>query len=257
MNAPEGGVICWVGTCTDIQYQKQAEEALRKANRELEEFAYVASHDLQEPLRMVSVYTHLLRKGLGADADATLIHYAGVVLQCVSRMEALIHDILEFSRVAHSEEPSGEKADLAASFTEALLVLKNRIEEKGAVISAPQRLPVVRGETQHLTHVFQNLLSNALKYSKKEEPPAIEILSRRDGDNWIISVADNGIGFDQQYAARIFGLFKRLHKTEYPGTGLGLAICQRIVERYGGRMWAEGHSGEGAVFSFALPCADD
>jgi PAS domain S-box-containing protein len=257
MNAPEGGVICWVGTCTDIQYQKQAEDALRKANRELEEFAYVASHDLQEPLRMVSVYTHLLRKGLGADADATLIHYAGVVLQCVSRMEALIHDILEFSRVAHSEEPSGEKADLAASFTEALLVLKNRIEEKGAVISAPQRLPVVRGETQHLTHVFQNLLSNALKYSKKEEPPAIEILSRRDGDNWIISVADNGIGFDQQYAARIFGLFKRLHKTEYPGTGLGLAICQRIVERYGGRMWAEGHSGEGAVFSFALPCADD
>jgi signal transduction histidine kinase len=115
----------------------------------------------------------------------------------------------------------------------------------------------VRGETRHLTHVFQNLLSNALKYSKQEGQTAIQISSRREGGDWIVSVSDNGIGFDQQYAARIFGLFKRLHKTEYPGTGLGLAICQRIVERYGGRMWAEGQAGKGATFSFALPCADD
>ena len=256
MPASEHAVLCWVGTCTDIHEQKQAEVALRTANRELEEFAYVASHDLQEPLRMVSVYTHLILKGL-AGAEPTLSHYATVVLQCVTRMEALIHDVLEFSRIAHNDEQPFETADLAASFSEALSVLKNRIEEKGAKVSATPFLPVVRGETKHLTHVFQNLLANALKYSKKEEVPAIQVSARRDGDDWVISVADNGIGFDQQYAARIFGLFKRLHKNDYPGTGLGLAICQRIVERYGGRMWAESQTGKGATFSFALPCCDE
>jgi PAS domain S-box-containing protein len=257
MGASEEHILCWVGTCTDIHDQKQAEVALRTANRELEEFAYVASHDLQEPLRMVSVYTHLIIKSLGDTADSKLSYYAGVVLQCVSRMEALIHDVLEFSRIAHSDEGSLEEADLADSFSQALTVLKNRIEEKGALIKAAKRLPRVCGETRHLTHVFQNLLSNALKYSKKEEPPVIVVSVRREGDNWVISVTDNGIGFDQQYADRIFGLFKRLHKGEYPGTGLGLAICHRIVERYGGRIWAEGHPGEGATFSFALPCIKD
>jgi len=257
MAASEEQVLCWVGTCTDIHEQKQAEVALRTANRELEEFAYVASHDLQEPLRMVSVYTHLIMKGLGEGADSRLSYYAGVVLQCVSRMEALIHDVLEFSRIAHADDWSLEKADLADSFSQALTILKNRIDEKGARIQAPQPLPTVCGETRHLSHVFQNLLSNALKYSKKEEPPVIVVSARREGDNWVISVTDNGIGFDQQYADRIFGLFKRLHKSEYPGTGLGLAICNRIVERYGGRMWAEGHAGEGATFSFALPGIKD
>jgi light-regulated signal transduction histidine kinase (bacteriophytochrome) len=177
-------------------------------------------------------------------------------------MEALIHDVLEFSRTAHYADASAEQAaietaDLSASFTEALTLLKGAIEESGAVIDASLPLPEVRGDTQHLAHVFQNLLSNALKYRKKDVTPEIQIAARRDADQWIITVRDHGIGFDQQYAERIFGLFKRLHKNEYAGTGLGLAICKRIVERYGGRMWAEGRAGEGAVFSFALPCARD
>ncbi len=254
----EESLVCWVGTCTDIHERKQAEVALRNANRELEEFAYVASHDLKEPLRMVNLYAHMILKGLG-DSNPVLSQYATVVRQCVTRMEALIHDVLEFSRTAHhaddpAEQTAFETADLSASFTEALTLLKGAIEESGARIDAVLPLPAVRGDTQHLAHVFQNLLSNALKYRKKDVTPEIQIATRREGDQWIISVRDHGIGFDQQYAERIFGLFKRLHKNEYAGTGLGLAICKRIVERYGGRMWAEGQAGEGAVFSFALPC---
>jgi light-regulated signal transduction histidine kinase (bacteriophytochrome) len=131
-------------------------------------------------------------------------------------------------------------------------VLKNRIEENAAVITA-ESLPVVRGDTAQMAHVFQNLLSNALKYRKKDALPEIHISATHDGGHCTISVADNGIGFEPQYAERIFGLFKRLHKDQYPGTGLGLAICQRIVERYAGRMWAEGTPRQGAKFYFSLP----
>jgi light-regulated signal transduction histidine kinase (bacteriophytochrome) len=144
---------------------------------------------------------------------------------------------------------------LGAALNEALAVLKNRMEESGAAISA-DRLPTVRGDAPQLAHVFQNLLSNALKYRKKDTPPQIRISAKRDGDSWIVSVADNGIGFETRYAERIFGLFKRLHRDEYPGTGLGLAICKRVLERYGGRIWAEGRPGEGSTFYFALPAAD-
>jgi light-regulated signal transduction histidine kinase (bacteriophytochrome) len=133
-------------------------------------------------------------------------------------------------------------------------VLKNDIEECAAVITA-ESLPTVRGDTSQMAHVFQNLLSNALKYRKSEVPPAIRVSAEPDGRHWIVSVRDNGIGFDPRYAGRIFGLFKRLHTKEYPGTGLGLAICKRIVERYGGRIWAESTPGEGATFYFALPKA--
>ena len=250
--APEGKVVCWVGTCTDIHEQKEGEAALRKVNRELEEFSYVASHDLQEPLRMVNIYTQMILKRFGSE-DTTLRQYAGFVRQGVMRMEALIHDLLAFSRTVHTEELPVGAADLSAALAEAISVLKNPLEESGAVIHA-EHLPAVRGDTGQMAHVFQNLLSNALKYRKKEAPSKIRITVKPDADHWIVSVRDNGIGFEQQYAERIFGLFKRLHKEEYPGTGLGLAICQRIVERYGGRMWAEGRPGEGAAFYFALPC---
>jgi light-regulated signal transduction histidine kinase (bacteriophytochrome) len=130
-------------------------------------------------------------------------------------------------------------------------MLRNRIEEAGAVVEA-ESLPVVHGDETQLSHVFQNLLSNALKYRKREEPPHIRVSAFRTGDEWTVSVTDKGIGFDPGYAERIFGLFKRLHKDEYPGTGLGLAICKRIVERYGGRMWAESTPGRGSTFFFAL-----
>ncbi len=233
---------------------KRSNEQLTRVNRELEEFAYVASHDLQEPLRIVNIYTQLILKDMGAD-KATLAQFAAFVQQGVSRMDALIHDLLTFSRAVHSDELPVGTADLSASLREAISVLKNRIEESGSAIAADS-MPTVRGDASQLAHVFQNLISNALKYRKQEAPAQIHISAEQDGAKWIVSVQDNGIGFEPQYAERIFGLFKRLHKEEYPGTGLGLAICKRIVERYGGRIWADAKPGVGATFYFSLPAAE-
>jgi light-regulated signal transduction histidine kinase (bacteriophytochrome) len=168
-------------------------------------------------------------------------------------MERLIRDLLTYSRSVQKDELPVGKADLAAALTEAISVLKNRIEENAAVVTADS-LPVLRGDTAQIAHVFQNLLSNSLKYRKTESVPKIHISATLNSEQCIVCIQDNGIGFEQQYAQRIFGLFKRLHKDEYPGTGLGLAICQRIVERYGGRMWAEGKPEQGAKFYFSLPC---
>jgi PAS domain S-box-containing protein len=248
------------GSTRDITELEQADAELRRsnmdlerANKELEEFAYVASHDLQEPLRMVNIYTHLILEQLDS-SDAKLGQYAEFVRQGVKRMEALLGDLLTFSRTEHTEESPTGVADLSAALDEALAVLKDRIESSGAVIKA-EPLPIVHGDTAQMAHVFQNLISNAMKYRKKDVAPIIRISAVGDGDQWIVSVKDNGIGFLPQYAERIFGLFKRLHKDEYPGTGLGLAICQRIVKRYRGRIWAEGSPGNGATFLFALPSA--
>jgi light-regulated signal transduction histidine kinase (bacteriophytochrome) len=248
-------VVRWFGTNTDITDQKRTEEELRRVNRELEEFAYVASHDLQEPLRMVNIYAQLLLRRFGGE-DGEARQYAAFIRQGVSRMEELIRDLLAFSRTIQEEDVRAGTADLQESFAEALTVLKNRIEECGAVVTA-EALPVVGGDTKQFTLVFQNLVANSLKYRKQDQPPCIHVSAVREGNEWMIGLQDNGIGFDQRYAERIFGLFKRLHKDEYPGTGLGLAICRRIVERYGGRMWARSRLGEGATFSFALPCLEE
>jgi PAS domain S-box-containing protein len=257
----DGRVLFIVGVVGDITERKRAEEEVRrkneelvKANRELEEFAYVASHDLQEPLRMVNIYAHLLVKRFGAGAPEAEAHVE-FVRQGVARMETLIRDLLTYSRAVQREELPIAAADLQAALSEAQTVLQSRIEESQAVIIADP-LPSVRGDTKQLAHVFQNLLSNALKYRSSERRPEIRISAQREGERWVIAVRDNGIGFEQKHAERIFGLFKRLFSDEYPGTGLGLAICQRIVERYGGRMWAEGRTDEGATFFFALPAAE-
>ena len=250
----DGKIIKWFGTCTDIDDLKRADEALRNANRELEEFAYVASHDLQEPLRMVNVYTQLLmRRHVGDNAQAQ--HYAATIHRGVSSMESLIRDLLTFSRTIHSEESDSGRADLAVAFADAISVLQDRIHETGAIITAPA-LPAACGNTAQLSLVFQNLLSNALKYQSNGTRPEIHINASSDGANWVVAVQDNGIGFDPRYSERIFGLFKRLHKEEYPGTGLGLAICRRIVERYKGRIWAESVPGRGSTFYLSLPHCD-
>lgn len=226
---------------------------LSRVNRELEEFAYVASHDLQEPLRMVKIYTQLILNEIDR-TDHTVDHYADFVQQGANRMEELIRDLLSFSRAVHSESPTVGVADLGESLSEAISVLKSRITENAATIRFGP-LPRVSGDTRQLAHVFQNLISNSVKYRKTTQAPAIDIRSSLADGRWTIAVTDNGIGFEPVYAERIFGLFKRLHKDEYPGTGLGLAICQRIVERYGGQMWAEGEPGKGSTFYFTLPAA--
>ncbi len=246
----EGRVSRWFGTNTDISEQQKSQEELRRVNRELEEFAYVASHDLQEPLRMVNIYTQLILRAL-PETVPLIQQHAAYVRQGVLRMETLIRDLLTFSRMVQTDETPGGKADLAASLRTAVDVLRLRLDESGAVLQV-EALPTVFGDESQLALVFQNILANAMKYRKHDTRLAIRISAEKQGDDWIVSVEDNGIGFHPQYAERIFGLFKRLHKDEYPGTGLGLAITQRIVERYGGRIWAEGRLDHGATFRIAL-----
>jgi light-regulated signal transduction histidine kinase (bacteriophytochrome) len=170
-------------------------------------------------------------------------------------MEELIKDLLVYSRVVHPDQEREQPADLNRSLGEALSVLKVRVEESGAIV-VPDSLPVVSGEERQFALVFQNLLANAVKYAQKGVRPLIAITAEPSGENWLIRVRDNGIGLDPAHAERIFGLFKRLHKDEYPGTGLGLAICKRIVERYKGCIWAESEGeGKGATFTMVLRSA--
>ncbi len=246
------GVVDYISIIArDISQSKQVEDALRKANAELEEFAYVSSHDLQEPLRTVNVYSQLLLQRFGSD-DPEAALFAKFINQGVQRMERLIRDLLAYSRVIHGETVETTCADLSEALQQAMETLKTRIEETGAKISAGA-LPMVRGEATYLAQVFQNLLSNSLKYRRTDRELHISISAEVARKECIVCVRDNGIGFEQQYAERIFRLFQRLHRDEYAGTGLGLAICQRIIERYGGRIWAEGSQGKGAAFYFALP----
>ena len=241
--------------CSDVSAQVRARGDLERANKELEEFAYVASHDLQEPLRMVNIYTQLMARELQPHLNDDSRGFAAQVGSGVKRMEQLLKDLLNFSHVIHTgqDEPRVLKsADLNASLAQALNTMQNRIEADGAVITT-DFLPSLRGDESQLAQVFQNLISNALKYRKASDSPIVKITSRREGSELVVSVQDNGIGFSEEYAERVFGLFKRLHKDEYPGTGLGLAICKRIVERSGGRIWANSIVGEGSTFSFTLP----
>jgi signal transduction histidine kinase len=231
---------------------KCANQELTRVNGELEEFAYVASHDLQEPLRMVNIYTHLILKAVGEDRQDDLGQYREFVRQGIARMEALIRDLLTFSRTIQIEPSQTETTQLSDSWSEALSVLRDRVEESGASIVATA-LPTVHADAAQMAHVFQNLLSNSIKYRRKDVVLEIDVSAKEADGDWIIAVRDNGIGFDQRYAERIFGLFKRLHKDEYPGTGLGLAICKRIVERCGGRIWATSAAGQGTTVCFSLP----
>jgi PAS domain S-box-containing protein len=246
----DGAVSGLVAVCSEVTAQVIARKELEHANRELEEFAYVASHDLQEPLRMVGIYTQLLLER-HIPNDPAAREYAGFVRQGVGRMAELIKDLLIYSKVVHGGDTAWGNADLNESLSEALKMMEGRISESGAQLILAS-LPMVRGESSQLAHVFQNLLSNSLKYRHADLPPEIVISAERRNQDWIVAVQDNGIGFEPQYAQKIFGLFRRLHKDEFPGTGLGLAICQRIVERYGGRMWAEGRPGSGATFYISL-----
>ena len=246
----DGSVVRVIAVCSDVTQQILSRRELERANRELEEFAFVSSHDLQEPLRMIGIYSELLQQRYIGD-DPKAVEFVQLVRQGVGRMEELIRDLLAYSRTVHADRAATGKADLNVSLAEALTSLADRVNETNALIKS-DTLPTVHGETAQFALVFQNLLSNSLKYRRLGFAPEIEISSRREGSDWIVSLRDNGIGFEPKYERRIFGLFKRLHKNEFSGTGLGLAICERIIEGYGGRIWAEGRPGHGATFSIAL-----
>jgi PAS domain S-box-containing protein len=245
-----GQPVRMLGAVLDMTERRDHEERLRRSNEELQEFAFVASHALREPLRMVNAYTELLlRRAAGIEAPDVQI-YRQHIQRGVRRMEELIHDLLAYSRVIHGESQEGV-ADLQRALDKALRVLQTELAESSAEISA-DNLPVVGGGEAQFEQVFQNLISNSVKYRDTERRLRIRIAATHEGQQLRISIRDNGIGFDPQYGEHIFGLFKRLQHG-YPGTGLGLAICKRIIERCGGTIWAESTSGVGSTFSFTLP----
>ena len=236
------------------QVTNQAEE-LARSNRELEQFAYVASHDLQEPLRMVSSYVSLLGRRYGGQLDERADKYIHFAVDGANRMQRLITDLLAYSRVGTrgAEMVEIDTADVAQ---QALMNLEVAIRESGAEVVYAD-LPRVTGDSLQLGQLFQNIIGNALKF-KAERRTRVEIAAERTNDHWKFCIRDNGIGFDQRYADRIFGVFKRLHRnSDIPGTGIGLAICQRIIDRHGGRIWAESEPNNGARFFFTLPAIPD
>ncbi len=242
----------------DVTERREAERLLEerarelaRSNADLEQFAYVASHDLQEPLRMVSSYSDLLAARYGDKLDTRASEYIAYIVDGAQRMQRLIDDLLAFARATRGpEEP--ELVDTERAVARALRALRVAIEENGAVITH-DALPAVEGHLSAWQQVFQNLVGNAIKF-RAEQPPHIHISTRQEGTEWLFSVRDNGIGVDFAHRDRIFGLFQRLHgRSRYEGSGVGLALCKKIIEARGGRIWVESVPGEGATFWFTVP----
>jgi PAS domain S-box-containing protein len=229
---------------------KRTEELLR-SNDELAQFAYVASHDLQEPLRTVSIYTELLAKRYSHVLQGEAQDFIQYITGNAKRMEALIRDLLEFSRVDARGTDYFTTVPCDASLDEAVLNLKPMIQESQAVIER-EPMPTVHADAVQLTRLFQNLLVNSIKY-RRAEAPRIQVSAVEQERDWLFSVRDNGIGIEPQYAEKVFGIFKRLHGRDTPGTGIGLAVCKKIVSAHGGRIWVESELGRGATFFFTLP----
>jgi light-regulated signal transduction histidine kinase (bacteriophytochrome) len=248
----DGKIVKWFGSCTDIDEQKRVEGDLRRANEDLEQFAFSASHDLQEPLRSVKIYSELLVKRYGDTVDGEARKFLTYMRNGATRMEMLVRDLLTYTQVARFERPV-ETADANEALSTALANLAGAISEADAKITAA-RLPSLPVHRTHLQQVFQNLIGNAIKYRSPERPLVVHVGVERQNIPWVFAVSDNGIGIAPEYQENIFGLFKRLHTSdEYSGTGIGLAICQRIVERYHGRIWVESEPGRGSTFRFTFP----
>jgi signal transduction histidine kinase len=234
-----------------LQSSLRIAEELKRSNQELQQFAYVASHDLQEPLRMVIGYTGLLAKRYKGKLDQEADEFIGFAADGAKRMHALINDLLEYSRV-ESRGKEFAPTDCEEVLAVALTSLRMAIHESGAQVTHDP-LPTVMADESQLRQLFQNLIGNGIKY-QSGAPPRVHISCVRDGQSWLFSVKDNGIGIDAQYAERIFVIFQRLHtQKDYPGTGIGLAICKKLVERHGGKIWVESAPGQGATFYFTIP----
>jgi hypothetical protein len=234
---------------------REANEALKRANADLEQFAYSAAHDLQEPLRMVATYSELLRKRFGGKLGPKADEYIGFTVEGAVRMENLLRDLRMYTQVSTAELKPAEEINANEVFQRTLQNLEIAIKDSGAKVTSTD-LPRVRMYEFQLEQVFQNLIGNAIRY-RSSEPPSIHVAARAENGEWVFSVQDNGIGIDPKFKEHIFGIFKRLHSaSEYPGTGMGLAICKRIVERGGGRIWAESAPGNGSTFYFTIQCGE-
>ena len=264
----QGEITGWVGINLDISRRKRAENNLReneerlrgmveelaRSNKELEQFAYVASHDLQEPLRMVTAFTGLLADRYRDRLDARADEYIAYALEGATRMQKLIDDLLAYSRLGGTTVGL-PVTNAAEALRNALTNLEESLAATGAEVTADP-LPTVAADATLLAQVFQNLIGNSVKYRRTDVVLEIHVGAERRQGEWLLSVRDNGIGIDPQYFDRIFEIFQRLHsRKEYPGTGVGLAICRKVVERHGGRIWVESRLGQGSTFSFTIPDA--
>jgi len=242
----------------DITKRQRAEEVLKKtadklarSNADLKQFAYAASHDLREPLHSIAGFVKLLERRYKGKLDEKADEFIGYIIDGVKRMDMLIHDLLEYSRVEAKGKDFGP-VNCSVALQEAVNNLHSAIEESGAELTY-DLLPTVIADASQLSRLFQNLISNAIKF-RGNEPLKISISGQQKGDKWIFSVKDSGIGIDPQFFERIFLIFQRLHtREEYPGTGIGLAICKKIIENHGGRIWVESEPGKGSTFYFTLP----
>jgi signal transduction histidine kinase len=227
-------------------------EELARSNADLEQFAYAASHDLQEPLRMVTAYTQLLAERYRGQLDENADKFIGYASEGAQRMQVLVQDLLAFSRVGGSGFTGG-RVDCNAVMQEVVQTLASAIQESGPTVTYAE-LPTIWADRTQVGQVFQNLIGNAIKF-RGNEPPVVSVRAEKAGQNWLFSVTDNGIGIAPEYAENIFAVFQRLHaRTEYPGNGIGLAICKKIVERCGGKIWMESQPGSGSTFKFTVPC---
>jgi PAS domain S-box-containing protein len=248
LETPEG--LFTLASIIDITERKRQEGELRRSNEDLEQFAYIASHDLQEPLRMVASYTELLAQRYQGQLDARADKYIYYAVDGAKRMQTLIADLLAYSRVGSQGKPLAPvSADLVVA--NVLRTLRGQIRELEAEIDVGP-LPTVLADESQLGQLFQNLIGNALKF-RGESPPQIRVRARAEGEHWVFSVQDNGIGISMQYAERVFQMFQRLHERgRYEGSGIGLAIAKRILERHGGKIWLESELGVGTTFFFTL-----
>ena len=258
INGPDGNVDRLLAVSRDITERKKAEDELRKlaaelerSNSDLQQFAYAASHDLQEPLRTISGFVRLIEKRYKGKLDETADEFIKYTCDGVERMRLLIKDLLVYSQV-DTKERIFEPINCSIALEQAIHSLRSAIEESGAEVTYDP-LPTVMADASQMSRLFQNLIGNAIKFHD-EKPPRVHVSADREGDVWVFSVRDNGIGIDAKQRERIFVIFQRLHaREEFPGTGIGLAICKRIVERHGGRIWVESEPGNGSTFYFTIP----
>jgi PAS domain S-box-containing protein len=251
MRNASGNISMWIGSNTDIHEEKEKEEELKRLNEDLNQFAFAASHDFQEPLRMITSYSQLLLRGYSGQLAGEAAVCVGFITEGTKRMRELLSDLLSFTEAGSDRDAAAESIDLNLIFEKAAQNLKSAIDETGATVSS-DHLPAVLGRQAHFIQLFQNLIGNAIKY-RGERPPVVHVSAEQRPGEWLFAVSDNGMGIEPEYHEQIFGVFKRLHGRSIPGTGIGLAICQRVVERYGGRIWVESELGHVSTFCFTVP----